>query len=109
MAVAWADPATPAIAQAMDAAVKGVEAGIYDTEAAQEQVGLSPVERAAIKARAAEAAAQAATANVRAQLDLADELVRTRGLTQNAALAAVGLLQAAGLNNAEGATTPLQG
>ena len=56
MKVAWADPATPAIAQAMDAAAKGIEAGIYDTEAAQAIVGLSPVERVAIKARTDEAA-----------------------------------------------------
>lgn len=100
MQVAWQDPATPAIAQAMDAAQKGKEAGIYDIEAAQQVVGLSAVERAAIKARAAEAAALAATATVRAQLDLADEL-QARGLTQNAALAAAGLLQAAALNSAE--------
>jgi hypothetical protein len=105
MQTAWQDPATPAIAQAMDAAQKGVEAGIYDTEAAQQAVGLSPVERAAIKARAAESAAMAATATVRAQMDLADELQR-RGLTQNAALAAAGLLQAAALNSAEQAAPP---
>ena len=100
MTVAWQDPATPAIAQAMDAAVKGKEAGIYDVEAAQEVVGMSPVERAAVKARAEEAAKLEATATVRAQVDLADEL-QGRGLTQNAALAAAGLLQAAALNSAE--------
>ena len=54
MQVAWREPATPAIAQTMDAAVKGKEAGIYDTEAAQEQVGMSPVERAAVRTRVAE-------------------------------------------------------
>lgn len=107
MQVAWREPATPAIAQAMDAAVKGVESGVYDVEAAQEIVGMSPVERAAVKARAREAAALQATAGVRAQLDLADELVRTRGLTQNAALAAVGLLQAAAVNSAESAPTTI--
>lgn len=103
MTVAHRDPATPAIAASMDAAVKGVEAGIYDVEAAQEQVGLSPVERASIKARAAEAAATAATADVRARMDMARELVRTDGLTINAAMAAVGLLQAASTNSAESA------
>jgi hypothetical protein len=36
MQVAWREAATPAIAQEMDAAVKGKEVGIYDTEAAQE-------------------------------------------------------------------------
>jgi hypothetical protein len=100
MQVAWQDPATPAIAQAMDAAVKGVEANIYDVEAAQETVGMSPVERAAVKARNAEAAAQAATADVRARMDLARELVQRDGLSMNAAMAASGLLQAAALNSA---------
>jgi hypothetical protein len=104
MAVAWADPATPAIAQAMDAAVKGVESGVYDIEACQEAVGLPPVQRAAIKARREEAAAMKATADVRARMDLARELTRTDGLTLNAAMAAVGLLAAAATNNTE--TTP---
>lgn len=99
MQVAWRDPATPAIAQAMDAAVKGVEAKIYDVEAGQEAVGMSPVERAAVKARAAEAEAARATADVRARMDLARELVRTDGLTLDAAMAAAGLLQAAALNS----------
>ncbi len=54
-----------------------------------------------MKDRAEEAAAQAATSDVRARLALADELVATRGLTQNAALATVGLIQGAALNSAE--------
>lgn len=95
MQTAWQDPATEAVSQAMDAAQKGVDAGIYDVEAAQEQVGLSPVQRAAIKSRAAETAADAATADVRARLALADELIRERGFSQQAAFATVGLLQAA--------------
>lgn len=105
--VAWRDPATPAISQAMDAAVKGVEAGIYDIEAGQESVGMSPVERAAVKARAAEAAAQAATADIRARLDLARELAGgiEISLSPNAALAASGLTIAATANSADGATT----
>lgn len=105
MQVAWSDPATPAIAQAMDAAVKGVEAGIYDIEAAQEEVGMSPVERAAVKVRAAEAAAEAATAEVRARLDLARELAGGAeiNLSPNAALAAAGLTIAASANSADSA------
>jgi hypothetical protein len=95
MQVAWREAATPAIAQAMDAAVKGVQAGIYDTEAAQEAVGMSPVERAAVKARAQEASDRAATADVRARMELARELQERDGLSLNAAMAAVGLLQAA--------------
>jgi hypothetical protein len=100
MQVAWRDPATPAIAQAMDAAVKGRESGIYDVEAAQESVGMSPVERAAVRSRAEEAAARQATADVRARMDLARELVRTDGISLDAAMAAAGLLQAASLNSA---------
>jgi len=108
MQVAWADPATPAIAQAMDAAVKGKEAGIYDVEAAQEQVGMSPVERAAVKQRAAEATFAAATSDIRARMDLARELSGTDvPLSPNAALAAAGLLQAASTNSADRApSTP---
>ncbi len=98
MQVAWQDPATPAISQAMDAAVKGVDAGIYDVEAAQQSVGMSPVERAAVKARAEETASIAATADVRARIEMARELEQSDGLSKNAALAAVGLLQAASMN-----------
>ena len=98
MQVAWKDPATPAPAQAMDAAVKGVDAGIYDVEAAQQSVGMSPVERAAVKARAEETVAIAATADVRARIEMARELEQSDGLSKNAALAAAGLLQAASLN-----------
>lgn len=99
MQVAWADPATPAISQAMDAAQKGIEAGIYDVEAAQQSVGMSPVERAAVKARAAEAAATAATADVEARMALARRLQAEDNLSVNASLAAVGLLQAAAQNS----------
>ena len=105
MTVAWKDPATRAIAQEMDAAVKGVEAGVYDVEAAQERVGMGPAERLAMKARAAEAAAERAVANVDALMAKARELVATDGLTLNAAMAAVGLLRAAATNSAESATS----
>jgi hypothetical protein len=42
MSCDWRDPATEAISQEMDAAVKGVTAGIYDIEAAQTRVGMGP-------------------------------------------------------------------
>ena len=109
MQTAWRDAATRSIAQEMDAAVKGKEAGIYDVEAAQETVGMSPVERAAVKARAEQAADLAATSDVRARMDLARELQRTDGLTLNAALAAVGLLQAASVNSTENGPSAPQG
>jgi hypothetical protein len=103
MIVDWKDPATPAVAQAMDAAVKGKESGIYDTEAAQEAVGMGPTQRAAVAARQREAADLATTADVRARMVMARELVASDGLTLNAAMAAVGLLAAAATNSAEGA------
>jgi hypothetical protein len=103
MAVDWKDPATQAIAQEMDAAVKGKAEGIYDTEAAQARVGMGPTERLAMKARAEEAARLAATADVEARMAKARELVQSDGLTLNAAMAAVGLLAAAATNSAEGA------
>lgn len=104
MSVDWRDPATQAIAQEMDAAQKGIDSGVYDREAAQARVGMGPAERLAMKARAAKAAAESTTADVRARMDLARELVRTDGLTLNAAMAAVGLLAAASTNSAESAT-----
>lgn len=100
METVWRDPATPTPAQSMDAAVKGVQAGIYDDVAAQESVGLSPQQRDAIADRRREATETAATADVQARLNLARELVRTDGLSMNAAMAAVGLLQAASMNSA---------
>lgn len=102
MQAAWREAATPALAQSMDAATKGLTAGLVDVEAGQALIGLSPVERAAIKARAD----IAATAQQRAQFALAEQLAgKPIPLTPNAALATAGLLQAAGLNSAE---TPRQ-
>lgn len=100
METIWRDPATPTPAQSMDAAVKGVAAGIYDVELGQEQVGLSAQQRQAFQARRQDASASAATQDTEARLALANKLVADHGLTFNAALAAVGLLQAAALNSA---------
>lgn len=94
----WRETETPTVAQSMDAAVKGVQAGILDEVAAQERVGLSPMQRSAIAQRRQVSSETAATADVRAKLNLARELQQTDGLTQNAALAASGLLQAASQN-----------
>lgn len=101
METVWRDPGTPTPAQSMDAALKGVQGGFLDEVAAQELIGLSPQQRDAIADRRQTATVTAATADVQAKLALARELVATDGLTFNAALAAVGLLQAAGLNSAE--------
>jgi hypothetical protein len=104
IAGAFRDPATPAISQEMDAAVKGKESGIYDTEAAQTRVGMGPAERAAMQARAAQDASTAATVDVESRMALARRLQAEDGLTVNASLAAVGLIQAAATNVAEGNT-----
>ena len=104
MSCDWRDPATEAISQEMDAAVKGVTASIYDIEAAQARVGMGPAERAAIKARRDAASATAATADVEARMALARRLVAEDGMTFNAALAAVGLIQAAATNSSANGT-----
>jgi hypothetical protein len=104
MSCDWRDPATEAISQEMDAAVKGITASIYDIEAAQARVGIGPAERAAMKARRESAAATGATADVEARMALAQRLQADNGLTLNASLAAVGFIQAAATNVAEGNT-----
>jgi hypothetical protein len=106
METIWADPRTPAPAQTTDAAVKAHAEGIIDDEQAQEDLGYSPVQREAIAARREQRLATAATADVEARMTLARRLVGEDGLTMNAALAAVGLLQAAATNSAEKAVPP---
>lgn len=106
METIWRDPETPTTAQTADAAVKLFQAGIIDDVQAQENVGLSPVQRQAIADRRSQLAETAATADVVARVNLARELQRTDGLSQNAALAAAGLLAAASQNSADGANPP---
>lgn len=100
METIWRDPETPTVAQAADAAVKLTqgERPIIDIDQAREDLGYSPLQIERMNDRANEMAAMAATSDVRARLDLARDLQVRDGLSQNAALAAVGLLQAAGLN-----------
>ena len=50
METLWRDPATPTKAQAADAAVKLVQAGILPVEAAWEDLGYSSTRRAKLKA-----------------------------------------------------------
>ena len=103
METIWRDPETETVAQAADAAVKLTQGDrpIIDIDQAREDLGYSPLQIERMNQRAAESAAVAATSDVRARLDLARDLQIRDGLSQNAALAAVGLLQAAGLNSAE--------
>jgi hypothetical protein len=104
METIWRDPETPTVAQTADAAVKLFAAGIIDAEQAQEDIGLTPVQRESIARRRDLAASTAATADVEARMAQARRLVTDDGLTLNAALAAVGLLQAAAVNSAAPAT-----
>jgi hypothetical protein len=97
METIWRDPETPTIAQKADAAVKLYAEGIVDLRQTLEDLGYTPQQIDAQEARRATQVASAATEGVRAQLALAQQLQDTQGLTQPAALAAVGLLQAAGL------------
>jgi hypothetical protein len=97
----WRDPETRTKAQDADAAVKLHTEGIIDDVQAQEAVGLSPMQRQAIAERRTQASETAATADITARLNLARRLQAEDGLTLNAALAAVGLLQAAATNSAE--------
>lgn len=100
----WSDPETRTLAQQADAAVKLTDAGVWAIPTAQERVGMSPEERRRDEEYRAKAAATAATATVQAQVDMAKRLMTEDGLSQNAALAAVGLLQAASINSADGSS-----
>jgi hypothetical protein len=51
METIWRDPETPTVAQTADAAVKLFMAGIIDAEQAQEDIGLTPVQRESIAKR----------------------------------------------------------
>lgn len=87
----WRDPETPTVAQAADAAVKLVQAGIITSDQALEDLGYSPVQIDRERARRD----RAALGVVSVQLAEAERLQREQNLSQPAAFAAVGLLQAA--------------
>jgi hypothetical protein len=91
METIWRDPETPTVAQSADAAVKLLGAGVIDEVQAQIDVGLSTTQRDAI----AERKQGALLGPVSAQLAEAQRLQTEQGLSQQAAFAAVGLLQAA--------------
>ena len=95
IATVWRDPATPTVAQAADAAVKLVQSDIITPEQALEDLGYTPVQIERERQRREDAAVTAATAAVRAQVAEAERLQREQGISQAAAFAAVGLLQAA--------------
>lgn len=107
METIWRDPETPTVAQAADAAVKLLQVQAIDIPQALEDLGYSPLQIDRMAQRTAQAAAQAATADVRARYAFSRELVAD-GMDENAALATAGLLAAAGLNAAAQAPTPPQ-
>lgn len=92
----WRSAETPTVAQKADAAVKLLQASAIDTPQAQEDLGYTPEQIG----RMTERAQSTATAPERARVALAKEL-QADGLSENAALAAAGLMQAAALNSAE--------
>ena len=102
----WRDPGTPTVAQSADAAVK-LTAGdnpVITTQTAQEiYLGFTPEQIDQDQRRRVESSGALALAPVKAQVAEANRLMTEQGLNQNAALAAVGLLQAAALNGAPGA------
>lgn len=104
----WRNPETPTVAQSADAAMKLTqgETPVITPETAQEvYLGFSPTQIEQDRTRRRESAGAMAMAPVNAQIAEAQRLQREQGLTQNAALAAVGLLQAAAINSGETAAS----
>jgi hypothetical protein len=93
----WRDPATPTPAQKADAAMKLVSGDrpIITVNQAREDLGYTPGQIARMNQETEAAQAAAATADVRARVDQANQLMTDQGLSQPAAFAAVGLLAAA--------------
>jgi hypothetical protein len=93
----WRDPTTPTPAQKADAATKLVagDRPIITVNQAREDLGYSPGQIDRMNREEDAAKAAAVTADVRARVTQAEELMRDQGLSQPAAFAAVGLLAAA--------------
>jgi hypothetical protein len=108
----WRDPTTPTPGAKADATLKMLQGNVIDQQQAREDMGYSPTQIAAMDARADKVQADIATADVRARLSLAQQLMQDDGLSQAAAYATVGLF--AGANqisqgvNQPGYTPPTQ-
>jgi len=102
----WRDPSTPTPAQKADAAVKLTQGPtpIITRNQAREDLGYSQEQIARMSAEEQRAADLAATADVRARVALATELMSTQGLSQAAAFAAAGLIVAANQISTDGNT-----
>lgn len=107
----WANSETRTFAQDADAVVKltGGDRPVITLEAGREILGFTPEQVRQMQEDAASATSSAATADVEARMEQARRLVEQDGLSQNAALAAVGLIAAASANaRTTGATEPGQ-
>jgi hypothetical protein len=92
----WGDASTPTPAQKADAAVKLTQGDrpIITIGQSRRDLDYSPQQITAMEAEEAEASATAATSTVRAQVELAKQLMAEDGLSQQAAFSAVGLIVA---------------
>lgn len=98
METIWANPETQTFAQDADAVTKllGSSPPAITVQAAREMLRFTPTQIARMRNDEAEAVATAATADVEARMVQARRFQRDDGLSQQAALAAVGLMAAAG-------------
>lgn len=92
METVWRSAETPTRAQTADAAVKLHQAGIITDEQAQEDVGYSPEQRKLMREARVAAVTEQATAEMRARVQQALDLIGTYGIDSKIAFAAVGLI-----------------
>jgi hypothetical protein len=92
METVWGSAETPTVAQQADAAVKLHAEGIITDRQAQEDLGYSPVQRERMAVERAEAVAAQATAEMSARVEQALYLMKTEGVDEKIAFAAVGLI-----------------
>lgn len=92
METVWRSAETPTVAQKADAAVKLHVAGIITNEQAQEDIGYTPEQRELMYTDRQRAVTQQATADMRARVQQALDLIGSYGIEEKVAFAAVGLI-----------------
>lgn len=92
METVWRSAETPTTAQKAAAAVQLHTAGIITDEQAQEDVGYTPEQRRMMREARIEAVASQATAEMRARVQQALDLISTYSIDSKIAFAAVGLI-----------------
>jgi hypothetical protein len=109
METIWANPETPTYAQDADAVTKLVagDRPVLTIRAARERIGLSPTQIARMESDEAKAAASNVTADVEARMEQARRFQDADGLSKPAALAAVGLMAAAGAQAGNSPAAPV--